>query len=98
MRLLFTLCWLPGLSRSVTVLVESKVARRKKKRKKRSSFPGLAPSCCSAAAVPCNPLYFCIPVTVAASTTLVLPTTSFAMAYVYDRFDIGPWSLVRIIQ
>ncbi|KAH7952390.1 hypothetical protein HPB52_022190 [Rhipicephalus sanguineus] len=48
----------------------------------------------SAAAVPCNPLYFCIPVTVAASTTLLLPTTSFAMAYVYDRLDIGPWDLV----
>ncbi|XP_049524587.1 solute carrier family 13 member 3-like [Dermacentor silvarum] len=48
-----------------------------------------------AAAVPCNPLYLCIPVTVAASTTLLLPTSSFAMAYVYDRLAIGPWDLVR---
>ncbi|XP_050033276.1 Na(+)/citrate cotransporter-like [Dermacentor andersoni] len=47
-----------------------------------------------AAAVPCNPLYLCIPVTVAASTTLLLPTSSFAMAYVYDRLEIGPWDLV----
>ncbi|CAN7938837.1 unnamed protein product [Ixodes hexagonus] len=44
--------------------------------------------------VPVNPLYFAIPVTVAASTTLVLPTASFALAYVYDRLDIGPWDLM----
>ncbi|XP_042144182.1 uncharacterized transporter B0285.6-like [Ixodes scapularis] len=44
--------------------------------------------------VPVNPLYFAIPVTVAASTTLVFPTASFVLAYVYDRLDIGLWDLV----
>lgn len=46
--------------------------------------------------VPVNPLYFAIPVTVAASTTLVFPTASFVLAYVYDRLDIGLWDLVRV--
>ncbi|KAH9372158.1 hypothetical protein HPB48_009709 [Haemaphysalis longicornis] len=47
-----------------------------------------------ASTVPSNPLYFAIPVTVAASSTLIFPTSSFAVAYLYDHLDVGPWDLI----
>ncbi|KAH6934300.1 hypothetical protein HPB50_022892 [Hyalomma asiaticum] len=34
--------------------------------------------------VPCNPLYFAIPVAVASSTTLVLPTAAMSIAIIDD--------------
>ncbi|XP_064487545.1 solute carrier family 13 member 2-like [Ornithodoros turicata] len=47
-----------------------------------------------AIAMPCNPLYFALPITVASSTSLLLPMSSFAIAYVYDRLGMTPWDLL----
>ncbi|KAH7977520.1 hypothetical protein HPB49_002137 [Dermacentor silvarum] len=47
-----------------------------------------------AVTTPCNPLYFAIPVTVAASTSLVLPTSGVSLAVLTNLIDIGPVQLL----
>ncbi|XP_037509380.2 solute carrier family 13 member 4 [Rhipicephalus sanguineus] len=47
-----------------------------------------------AVTTPCNPLYFAIPVTVAASTSLVLPTSGVSLAVLTNLVDIGPVQLL----
>ncbi|XP_064460015.1 uncharacterized protein LOC135370241 isoform X2 [Ornithodoros turicata] len=44
--------------------------------------------------IPCHPMYLEVPLTLAASTTLILPTSSIAMALLYDMADVGPPSTV----
>ncbi|XP_064461465.1 uncharacterized protein LOC135371286 isoform X2 [Ornithodoros turicata] len=39
--------------------------------------------------IPCHPMYLEVPLTLAASTTLILPTSSIAMALLYDSDSIG---------
>lgn len=46
--------------------------------------------------VPCNPLYFAIPITAASSTTLIFPTSSMAMAYVQERLHVNALRLMFI--
>ncbi|XP_070384671.1 uncharacterized protein [Dermacentor albipictus] len=47
-----------------------------------------------AVTTPCNPLYFAIPVTVAASTSLVLPTSGVSLAVLTNLIDVGPVQLL----
>ncbi|XP_077544501.1 solute carrier family 13 member 1-like [Haemaphysalis longicornis] len=47
-----------------------------------------------AAATHCNPLYYAIPVTVAASTSFLLPTSGIGLAILSSIFDIGPLELL----
>ncbi|KAL1418357.1 hypothetical protein MTO96_005732 [Rhipicephalus appendiculatus] len=47
-----------------------------------------------AVTTPCNPLYFAIPVTVAASTSLVLPTSGVSLAVLTNLVDVGPVQLL----
>lgn len=44
--------------------------------------------------VPCNPLYFAIPVAVAASTTLILPTAAIPVAILDDMLNISRRNLL----
>ncbi|XP_064460109.1 Na(+)/citrate cotransporter-like isoform X2 [Ornithodoros turicata] len=44
--------------------------------------------------IPCNPLYFAIPITAASSTTLIFPTSSMAMAIMQERLQLSPVNLV----
>ncbi|XP_075737790.1 Na(+)/citrate cotransporter-like [Rhipicephalus microplus] len=43
---------------------------------------------------PCNPLYYALPITVAASTSLVFPTARVTLALLSDLTDIGPLSML----
>ncbi|KAL3172259.1 hypothetical protein MRX96_013233 [Rhipicephalus microplus] len=47
-----------------------------------------------AVSTPCNPFYLAVPVTVAASTSLVLPTSSMGLAVLTNVVDIGPVQLL----
>ncbi|XP_077491812.1 uncharacterized protein LOC144102406 [Amblyomma americanum] len=49
---------------------------------------------CKAVTTPCNPLYFAIPVAVAASTSLVLPTSGVGIAVLCNMIDVGPLQLL----
>ncbi|KAH6945714.1 hypothetical protein HPB50_009697 [Hyalomma asiaticum] len=49
-----------------------------------------------AVTTPCNPLYFAIPVTVAASTSLILPTSSISLAVLTNLTDTGPVQMLLL--
>ncbi|XP_054919321.1 uncharacterized protein [Dermacentor andersoni] len=44
---------------------------------------------------PCNPLYYALPVTVAASSSMVFPTARVTIALLSELTDIGPLSMMR---
>ncbi|KAH6946825.1 hypothetical protein HPB50_015407 [Hyalomma asiaticum] len=43
---------------------------------------------------PCNPLYYALPITVAASTSMVFPTSRITIALLSELTDMGPLSML----
>ncbi|XP_077489696.1 Na(+)/citrate cotransporter-like [Amblyomma americanum] len=48
----------------------------------------------TAVAEPCNPLYYALPITVAASSPVILPTARVSIALLSELTDIGPLSML----